>query len=92
MGSVKHLVSPEHNNHLIAANVGDVMSPTRHGFYHLWLFTHRNQFMALAGLYVTEFETCQTLDNKKFLCLAVVVVLMVVARPVAGGTGSHGGC
>ena len=34
---VKHLVGPEHHNHFVAANVGNVMRPAGHGFHDLGL-------------------------------------------------------
>ena len=34
-GTIEHLIGPQHDNHLVCANVSDVMRPSRHGFYNL---------------------------------------------------------
>jgi hypothetical protein len=85
MGSVKHLVSPEHDNHLVAADVGNVMRPTRHGLDHLRLLSGRNQFMRLAGLHMPELEARLSPNDQKLLGLAV----MIMTAPRDAGVGGE---
>ena len=72
--AVEDLVGPQHDDHLVAADVGDVVGPARHGLDDLGLGAAGHQFVRLSGLHVAELEARLALDDKELLGLGVVVV------------------
>src|SRR5690606_25439000 len=74
VGSVKNLVGPEHTDQLILTYVGNIVSPTRHGFNNFRLGSRGIQLVELTRQHMPEAEACLPLDHQKLLGFRMMIM------------------
>lgn len=75
---IEYFVSPSNHDHLIFADIRNVMRPTGRCLDNFRLVTIGNQFVYFACVHMAEFEPRPALYDEKLFGLAVVV--MTTAR------------
>lgn len=85
--AIKDLVSPEHDDHFVLPDVGDVVRPSGHGFYDFCLAAISQQLIGFTRIHMAELEAGLPLDDEEFLGLGVVVVAATGNARLGGKEG-----